>query len=258
MKVVVDGEPVKRDGLPSEMNFPKRLPDPPLFLANITDQEWKDGGRAEKSLEFNSGDPGTPVQHTINKIQFAHEDAHVSVDLGAVEEWTIKNVTSTLTSGPIDHPFHIHINPFQITEVFDPNENLTDPSTGRLLGVLTKKDDGSEVMVTRPIPKYVLKGQTKTHDRQCILDPADQTTWRPCEEDKSPYKVWWDVFAIPSGRHAPTAADANNIIPGYFKMRSRFVDFPGQYVLHCHILIHEDRGMMFTVSVSEPKRKHNH
>jgi FtsP/CotA-like multicopper oxidase with cupredoxin domain len=32
-------------------------------------------------------------------------------------------------------------------------------------------------------------------------------------------------------------------------MRSRFVDFPGFFVLHCHILAHEDRGMMTVVEV---------
>jgi FtsP/CotA-like multicopper oxidase with cupredoxin domain len=44
------------------------------------------------------------------------------------------------------------------------------------------------------------------------------------------------------------------VIPGYFKMRSRFVDYHGVYVMHCHILIHEDRGMMFTVEVIPPPR----
>jgi hypothetical protein len=39
------------------------------------------------------------------------------------------------------------------------------------------------------------------------------------------------------------------IVPGYFKMRSRFADYPGQFVLHCHILIHEDRGMMQLVQI---------
>jgi hypothetical protein len=37
--------------------------------------------------------------------------------------------------------------------------------------------------------------------------------------------------------------DANGnqiVVPGYFKMRSRFVDFSGYYVIHCHILAHED------------------
>ena len=30
---------------------------------------------------------------------------------------------------------------------------------------------------------------------------------------------------------------------------TRFVDFTGMYVLHCHILGHEDRGMMQLVQV---------
>ena len=38
-------------------------------------------------------------------------------------------------------------------------------------------------------------------------------------------------------------------IPGYFKMRSRFVDYPGVFVQHCHILAHEDVGMMQLVEV---------
>jgi hypothetical protein len=76
------------------------------------------------------------------------------------------------------------------------------------------------------------------------------------------------VFPIPSGRNP---LDANNkpingpdgkpiVIPGYFKMRSRFVDYPGLYVLHCHILAHEDRGMMTIVQVkpAEPLRVRHH
>jgi len=63
--------------------------------------------------------------------------------------------------------------------------------------------------------------------------------------------IWWDTFAIPSARADPNAATP---IPGYFKMRSRFVDYHGVYVMHCHILIHEDRGMMFTVEVTPERR----
>jgi FtsP/CotA-like multicopper oxidase with cupredoxin domain len=32
----------------------------------------------------------------------------------------------------------------------------------------------------------------------------------------------------------------------------RFVDYTGEYVYHCHILAHEDRGMMGTVVVEGP------
>jgi FtsP/CotA-like multicopper oxidase with cupredoxin domain len=85
-------------------------------------------------------------------------------------------------------------------------------------------------------------------------------------------RIWWDVFPIPSGLLATNAAgasidkngsvlpvDANGnvispdlqvIVPGYFKMRSRFVDYSGYYVIHCHILAHEDRGMMTVVEVT--------
>ena len=48
--------------------------------------------------------------------------------LNTVEEWKIVNETY---GPPISHPFHIHINPFQVVEVFDPNDPLViDPTTG--------------------------------------------------------------------------------------------------------------------------------
>ena len=39
------------------------------------------------------------------------------------------------------------------------------------------------------------------------------------------------------------------VTPGHLKIRSRFVDFFGKYVLHCHIIGHEARGMMQMVEV---------
>jgi hypothetical protein len=33
------------------------------------------------------------------------------------------------------------------------------------------------------------------------------------------------------------------------RIRQTFVDFTGTFVLHCHILAHEDRGMMQLVRV---------
>jgi FtsP/CotA-like multicopper oxidase with cupredoxin domain len=116
-------------------------------------------------------------QFTIDDRQF--QDGHVDqlMKLGDAEEWKIENKD---TINKIAHPFHIHVNPFQIVEVFDP------------------------ATMTKPL----------------VLQP--------------PY-VWWDAFAIP--------------VSGYFKMRTRFVDFTGLYVQHCHILAHEDRGMMQLVQV---------
>jgi FtsP/CotA-like multicopper oxidase with cupredoxin domain len=39
-------------------------------------------------------------------------------------------------------------------------------------------------------------------------------------------------------------------VQGWAKMLTRFVDYTGTYVFHCHIVGHEDRGMMQLVNVS--------
>jgi FtsP/CotA-like multicopper oxidase with cupredoxin domain len=54
---------------------------------------------------------------------------------------------------------------------------------------------------------------------------------------KPPY-VWQDTIALPAGT---TQA------PGSVELRHRYLEFTGEYVLHCHFLGHEDRGMMFGV-----------
>ncbi|MEM8723442.1 MAG: multicopper oxidase domain-containing protein [Cyanobacteria bacterium P01_G01_bin.39] len=53
--------------------------------------------------------------------------------------------------------------------------------------------------------------------------------------------IWWDTFTI-----APQKA---------YKIRHRFDDFWGTYVLHCHVLIHEDQGMMWNVTVNNVNNK---
>ena len=94
------------------------------------------------------------------------------------------------------HPFHIHVNPFQVMEIFDPNN-----------------------------------------------PPATQHTIM-----EKPY-IWLDTIAIPAS--TGTLAAPNK---GWVKIRSRFVDFPGTFVLHCHLLDHEDRGMMQEVQVEDPAK----
>ena len=42
--------------------------------------------------------------------------------------------------------------------------------------------------------------------------------------------------------------DTTRVPPfGEITMRTRYLDFPGRWVYHCHILLHEDHGMMGTV-----------
>ncbi len=126
--------------------------------------------------------PNAPPTHTINGIQYNGE-INQYMKLGATEEWNLFN--DTPIGGPA-HPFHIHINPFQVIALFDP----------------------------------------------AYMDQSLKTTGVPLKE---PW-VWWDNFAIPPG--------------GWAKMWTRFVDFSGTFVFHCHILGHEDRGMMQMVNVS--------
>src|SRR5882724_6114991 len=169
----------------------------------------------------------------INGKQFNDHDFNQSMLLNSSEEWKVSNLDSTK-----EHPFHIHVNPFQIIEVFQPQSAAAkDP--------------------TNP----------------CYADPNKPETWKACNSLQKDF-VWWDTFAIPAARdYALPASVCTQIdkcpanirqyttctttgsltctvtIPGYFRMRSRFVDFPGQFVLHCHILTHEDRGMMELIEV---------
>jgi FtsP/CotA-like multicopper oxidase with cupredoxin domain len=87
-----------------------------------------------------------------------------TVYLNQTDEWVIRNATSNW------HPFHIHINPYQVVAV-----------------------NGQPV----------------------------------------PVRSFQDTTAVPPF--------------GEITIRTRYLDFTGRWVYHCHILLHEDRGMMGTV-----------
>ena len=234
--------------------FIKTAPPQPPFLKNITDAEVASTINNPRVIKFASSPPNFPVpapgtqrsyaMHTINGQKFDDgKDTAIPVTLNVVEEWRIEN----WTFGPlISHPFHIHINPFQIVGVFSPNQTVVNANGAT-------------------VPKYVFYNNPAPDPAQCYLDPNDPSSWKDCKAVNDPSKpqIWWDVFSIPSGIGA-TDAQGNPIkgangqqimVPGYFRMRSRFVDYAGQYVLHCHILAHEDRGMMVLVQVSAPGKK---
>ncbi|HEV7372433.1 multicopper oxidase family protein [Arenibaculum sp.] len=113
--------------------------------------------------------------------------------LGGVEEWTL---TSTLAG----HPFHIHVNPFQVVRILNPaGVDVTDPAVAyeeRL------KLEGGD-------PQYLdLKG------------------------------VWKDTLFTKQGYQVV--------------VRTRYQRYIGEFVLHCHILDHEDQGMMQNVKIVIP------
>ncbi|HEY7065472.1 MAG TPA: multicopper oxidase family protein [Chloroflexota bacterium] len=102
----------------------------------------------------------------INGKQFDANAVDTTVRLGSTEEWVIRNTSAQV------HPFHIHVNPFQVVAT---------------------------------------NGQ-----------PFQAASYE-------------DTVNLPA--------------LGSVTMRTRFLDFPGKFVYHCHILMHEDNGMMAVIEV---------
>jgi FtsP/CotA-like multicopper oxidase with cupredoxin domain len=151
--------------LPEEvtMDLPTNLPVPPE-LTDITAGEVTVTRNIKFSISPNGGPPGFSA-FTINDKLFSKNDV-LDINLNAVEQW---NLTNDSTTG---HPFHIHVNPFQVISI-----------------------------------------------NGVALNPPE----------------WRDTVLIPKG---------GNVV-----IRHRFTAFTGLYVFHCHILPHEDLGMMQIVNV---------
>jgi FtsP/CotA-like multicopper oxidase with cupredoxin domain len=145
---------------------PAATPDPlPATLIPFEDLREAEIDRRRELIFSETFDP---FRTLIDGREFDPDRVDQSVELGASEEWRLVNTSSDW------HPFHIHVNDFQVTEI-----------------------DG---------------------------EPVDAHSWE-------------DTTAIPAF--------------GEIVMRTRFLDFPGKFVYHCHVLSHEDRGMMGVVEVVE-------
>lgn len=182
---------------PLDMPLPAKGSFPPLpeHLHSITDQEITDasGTRRQRCLVFSkdsAGPGGTPPpKFYIDTKQFDSSRMDHCMVLGMAEEWTIYN-TSTIV-----HPFHIHINPFIVTNIHDP-------------AMILHSEVDSEPM------------------------------------------VWQDTILLPPAASLDDGSPDPDR-PGYVIIRHRYIDFTGDFVIHCHILGHEDRGMMQKVGVRE-------
>ncbi|WP_224653526.1 multicopper oxidase family protein [Pectobacterium versatile] len=122
--------------------------------------------------------------------------------LGTAQEWQLQSYFAS-------HPFHIHVNPFEIIQILDPNGNDVSMQGA-------KEADGS-------ISQYAgLKG------------------------------VWKDTLWIKSNITKPLSSI--NAPTGTYKIsiRTRYERYIGEFVLHCHILDHEDQGMMQNVVIGLP------
>jgi FtsP/CotA-like multicopper oxidase with cupredoxin domain len=139
---------------------PTPLPTVLFPFENLADAE------IDRSRELVFSEAFDPFRLFIDGRTFDHDRVDQTVALGATEEWRLVNTTSDW------HPFHIHVNDFQVIEV-----------------------NG---------------------------EPVDAYSW----EDTTPVPAFGEIV-----------------------IRTRFLDYTGKFVYHCHILDHEDRGMMGIVEV---------
>lgn len=142
---------VERQPLPQQLIKVEALPEP----------------QTVRQFALNHGMvPGQGMVFLINGNAFDPQRIDTQVSLGTVEDWEISN------TGVMDHPFHLHTNPFQIIE----------------------------------------------------------RNGKP-----QPYRAWKDTVLVPAGETV--------------RLRVAFKDFPGKTVYHCHILDHEELGMMGTIEM---------
>jgi FtsP/CotA-like multicopper oxidase with cupredoxin domain len=196
--------------------------------------------------------------HFINDKQFEDHTVDQVMKLDTVEEWKISNLTATSGPGLIWHPFHIHINPFQVTAVFDPN-SMTQPlqlpgpwvwwdvfAIPAGLQTLTQCTQSSGTY-SCPNPDG---GSCSVPTQVCTVQIGNSTPVTAACTQANQSAPW--VCPNPKGSACSSTQQQmcrGKIVPGFFTMRTRFADFTGQYVLHCHILAHEDRGMMQLIEV---------
>ncbi|HEV8070740.1 MAG TPA: redoxin domain-containing protein [Planctomycetaceae bacterium] len=272
---IVLGKNPKQMDLPDDASL---SPSVPLqFRSAISDREVANR-HWSLFLDFPKADP---PHFLINGKEYGMDriDRHVRLD--TAEEWSLKS-----GGGPNNHaghPFHIHVNPFlhfqygtaravqgllagipirpdtlltqlgyQTTDTVTISGTLPsgtkfscDTPGSATLGVLSKNicdalnkqvADGYRMdfvqnrLILRDflskLEGLVINQTSPTSPQMTFADPARQVV----------DLIWRDTLMAPS-------CGPPEII------RMRFRDFPGDTVLHCHIVDHEDQGMMKNVRI---------
>jgi len=164
----------------------------------ITDQEIKASNLMpiKVAIGINKDKQTGKFLFQVNNQSYdpGHVDHRFQLILGKAQEWVLRAENNV---GPVQHPFHIHVNPFQIVKI-------TDNKTGAEIDV----NDSMH-------PDY--------------------------SQHKGMKGTWKDTIMLTPGLTIHT--------------RTRYQRYIGEYVLHCHILDHEDQGMMTNVEVVLPDGK---
>ena len=136
--------------------------------------------------------------------------------IGTMEEWVNRNWSIGSASKYIGHPFHIHINDYQVKD--------SD----------TELQDKRSLEDTTPLNSSGYHYYDTTLGRVVSKDPL-RGSFHSIDEALDPKQV----------KSLATFGANDQTI------RMLFQDYLGTYVFHCHILPHEDAGMMQVLTVVE-------
>jgi FtsP/CotA-like multicopper oxidase with cupredoxin domain len=176
--------------------LPAALPPLPAFLANLA--STRDTAHfvvfGESGPRSNANPPSFFLGTNENPQQKFDPtgEPFISMPLGVTQTWKITN-TSTF----LNHPFHIHVNPFQII--------------------------------------HVAYDSTADAQNAPLYDQVNAAAARGAP-------LWFDTFPLPLTNGEGT--------PGHIVIRQQYADFTGRFVMHCHILGHEERGMMQLLQIT--------
>ena len=239
----------------------------------------------------NSISGGGGNQFQINGESFP-ENVIFQPRLGTVEEWTLLNYSNQ------PHPFHIHVNDFQVMSIFAP----TQPSTGVQFypGNVTSPYQYGLDVINIPPALYAnsvitsltvtaggsgftngqvvnISSSTSTVNAtgSATVNSAGQITAVTILSSGAGFRNNQSVSITggttpatgtvvvqngvvvpgsPPSQGAIVNGQASNtfgnvLVPGKIVIRYNPVGFTGSYVYHCHILTHEDRGMMAQITI---------
>ncbi len=154
----------------------------------------------------------------INDHVFPNGNLNIA-QLGTMEEWRLRNWNwgfPGFNSYFVGHPFHIHVNDYQVK---DSDTGLSNKKNLEDVTML----NGSGYHYYNATEKKVVK--------------------------KKPYSG--EFHKIKPAQHESTVSELATTGANDTTIRMLFQDYIGTYVHHCHLLEHEDAGMMQVVTIVE-------
>ena len=181
---------------------------------------------------------GTPGSYKLEALPFTRFPGPG----GGTSEATV----ATLVSG--DEPVDEGRDP---AGPLEEQEDLREARVDRERSILYSED------VSANPPKFFINGKEFDHDRvdqRMRLGDVEEWTITNDSDEWHTFHIHVNDFQLVEMDGKPVEGispqDNVSISPnGSVKMRTRFTDFTGKFVFHCHVLHYEDHGMMSVVEV---------